>query len=217
MPKCCKQCRVILDWVIRAQTVLQSQWLSKYNDIQVATHQSKAELRDQSRYAPSQWETALHCNDVSHWLGAYLDWSLRTDSHDHRSTYKTGTWYMLRHRELAMPNSITLIDYHWFNLLSPETCGDFKREISLTSDEITFRWMPQNISDDKSTLAHVMAWCCQATSQAITQYLYSMKLYLWPPSAAYHMNQWIGSALAQIMACHLFSAKPLSKPMLRYC
>ena len=28
------------------------------------------------RYAPSQWETSLHCNDVSHWLGAYLNWSL---------------------------------------------------------------------------------------------------------------------------------------------
>ena len=24
----------------------------------------------------SPWETSLHCNDVSHWLGAYLDWSL---------------------------------------------------------------------------------------------------------------------------------------------
>ena len=27
-------------------------------------------------YAPSQWETSLQCNDVSHWLPAYLDWSL---------------------------------------------------------------------------------------------------------------------------------------------
>ena len=27
-------------------------------------------------YAPGQWETSLHCNDVSHWLGAYLNWSL---------------------------------------------------------------------------------------------------------------------------------------------
>ena len=33
--------------------------------------------RDQSRYVPSLWETSLHCNDVSHWLGAYLDWSLQ--------------------------------------------------------------------------------------------------------------------------------------------
>ena len=33
-------------------------------------------FRDQSRYAPNQWEMTLQCNDVSHWLGAYLDWSL---------------------------------------------------------------------------------------------------------------------------------------------
>ena len=33
-------------------------------------------IRYQSMYAPSQWETSLQCNDVSHWLGAYLNWSL---------------------------------------------------------------------------------------------------------------------------------------------
>ena len=32
--------------------------------------------RDQSRYVPSQWETLLQCNDISHWLGTHLDWSL---------------------------------------------------------------------------------------------------------------------------------------------
>ena len=37
-----------------------------------------------------------------------------------------------------------------------------------------------------------------------------------PPSAAY-MRQWMESALVQIMACCLFGAKPLSKPMLGYC
>ena len=31
--------------------------------------------RVQSRYWSSQWETLLHCSDVSHWLGAYLYWS----------------------------------------------------------------------------------------------------------------------------------------------
>ena len=34
-------------------------------------------------------------------------------------------------------------------------------------------------------------------------------------SAAF-MRHWIGSALVQIMACRLFGAKPLSKPMLGY-
>ena len=33
--------------------------------------------RADSRFALSQWETALLCNDVSHWLGASLDSTLR--------------------------------------------------------------------------------------------------------------------------------------------
>ena len=32
--------------------------------------------REQSRYAPSQWEMALQCDNVSHWLSTFLDWSL---------------------------------------------------------------------------------------------------------------------------------------------
>ena len=36
-----------------------------------------------------------------------------------------------------------------------------------------------------------------------------------PPSAAY-MHQWTRSALVQVMACHLFGAKPLPEPMLAY-
>ena len=43
-------------------------------------------MRDQSRYSPSQWETSLQCNDISHWLGTYLDWSLhneRLEQHRH--------------------------------------------------------------------------------------------------------------------------------------
>ena len=48
-------------------------------------------------------------------------------------------------------------------------------------------------------------------------YLRHLMLYqLIPPSAAY-MHQWIGLALVQIMACHLFGGKPLSEPMLGYC
>ena len=36
-----------------------------------------------------------------------------------------------------------------------------------------------------------------------------------PPSAEY-MHQWTRSTLVQVMACHLFSAKPLPEPMLTY-
>ena len=33
-------------------------------------------FRDHFVYAPSQCETTLHCNVVSHWLGTYTKWSL---------------------------------------------------------------------------------------------------------------------------------------------
>ena len=36
------------------------------------------------------------------------------------------------------------------------------------------------------------------------------------PSSAAYIHQWIGSAVVQIIACHLFGAKPSSKPMLGY-
>ena len=32
--------------------------------------------RNHFMYAPSQWEMMLHCNVISHWLGAYTKWSL---------------------------------------------------------------------------------------------------------------------------------------------
>ena len=34
------------------------------------------DYRNHSVHALSQWEMALHCNAISHWLGAYTEWSL---------------------------------------------------------------------------------------------------------------------------------------------
>ena len=38
--------------------------------------------RADSRFAPSQWETALLCNDISHWLGASLESAWMTAWHE---------------------------------------------------------------------------------------------------------------------------------------
>ena len=38
-----------------------------------------------------------------------------------------------------------------------------------THYEITFRWMPQNLTIEKSTLVQVMVWCCQAASHYLNQ------------------------------------------------
>ena len=37
------------------------------------------------------------------------------------------------------------------------------------SCELALRWMSLDITDDKSTLVQVMAWCCQATSHYLSQ------------------------------------------------
>ena len=39
-------------------------------------YKSETGVRDHFVNAPSQWETMLHCNVVSHWLGTYTKWSL---------------------------------------------------------------------------------------------------------------------------------------------
>ena len=49
--------------------------------------------RSESRFAPSQWETALLCNDVSHWLGQAYNLGLRPASEriSYHPTLKLGT------------------------------------------------------------------------------------------------------------------------------
>ena len=49
-------------------------WTSCY----AACNEYKTITRADSRFAPSQWETALLCNDISHWLGANLESALVT-------------------------------------------------------------------------------------------------------------------------------------------
>ena len=44
------------------------------------------------------------------------------------------------------------------------------------------RWMPQNITDDKSTLVQVIAWCRQATSHYLSQ--------CWPKSLSPYNVTW---------------------------
>ena len=70
---------------------------------------------------------------------------------------------------------------------------------------------------EKSTLTLAITWCYQATSHYLNQ--------SWPrsiaslnssPPGASYMRQLIGSALIQITACCLCSAKPLSEPILGY-
>ena len=58
------------------------------------------------------------------------------------------------------------------------------------SYEIALRWMPQDLTDDKSTLVQVMVWCRQASSQYLSQ--------CWPRSLSPYgvtRPQWVNSCL----------------------
>ena len=57
-------------------------------------------LRADSRFAPSQWETALLCNNASHWLGASLESA--------QYTYRISTWRLVYTQSIISTFSIIL-------------------------------------------------------------------------------------------------------------
>ena len=50
-------------------------------------------LKADSMLAPSQWETALRCNDVSHWLGANIKSALALDEIRHIVVTTLSPWW----------------------------------------------------------------------------------------------------------------------------
>ena len=70
--------RIIVRRDSMARTWRQSYGVSLwvYSLICCTGHRHSLYYRADSRCAPSQWETALLCNDVSHWLGASLESAL---------------------------------------------------------------------------------------------------------------------------------------------
>ena len=66
------------------------------------------------------------------------------------------------------------------------------------SYEIALRWMPQDFTDDKSTLVQVMAWCRQATSHYLSQ--------CWPRCMSPNgitRPQWVKKDIAEIITLYM--------------
>ena len=51
-------------------------WIPSHGWMLEGNHWMGMDYRADSRFVPSQWETALLCNGVSHWLGTSLDSAL---------------------------------------------------------------------------------------------------------------------------------------------
>ena len=64
--------------------------LVHYNDLSLSCRNPQYSLqkfRDYFVNAPNQWEVMLHCNIVSHWLGAIAKWSLKIVSYRDRNSH----------------------------------------------------------------------------------------------------------------------------------
>ena len=55
------------------------------NSLVITWSHLKQYSRADPRFAPSQWETSLLCNDISHWLGASLESALSSMQHRQQS------------------------------------------------------------------------------------------------------------------------------------
>ena len=76
--------------------------------------------KDHFVYAPSQWETTLHCNVVPHWLGAYTKWPWMWDCTWILSTPSSLKFQHLQpyplpltHCGLVTPFCNTILSQHW--------------------------------------------------------------------------------------------------------
>ena len=80
---------------------------------------------------------------------------------------------------MMVKSAIHITQPQWINSLAPGRCENIftnlffkhilRTDIWSTSCEICLNWVPQNPTDDRSALVHVMAWCHQATSHYLSQ------------------------------------------------
>ena len=110
---------------------------------------SAARYRADSRFVPSQWEMAFLCNDVSHWLGANLESSLRYIQQNITDLFCfLWFWSVWGYRWLA--------SYLW-----PVTIWTIQDHMELTHwifIQISLKFYPMGPINNKSALVQTMAW-----------------------------------------------------------
>ena len=116
------------------------------------------------------------------WCSASVPVIIYVISSNIESSYD-GTWLYIYHITalLAMQYTMSWGQSGWIILTDwpqGDLNGIFRQEISkliLVIDcrgipcEIALRWMSLDLTDEKSTLVHSMAWCCQAASHYLNQ------------------------------------------------
>ena len=81
-------------------------------------------LRAQSGFAPSQWETVLLCNDVSHWLGVSLKSALYQVCYVSRFR-PSSFYYIFRSELISLCPFVTPQDVKPIDIITDIYYGDF--------------------------------------------------------------------------------------------
>ena len=95
--------------------------------------------RDDSRFAPSQWETPLLCNNVSHWLGASLEsglilwlcWYAITNPHANPCVLYLQPWDLASGHNLQLEPVITATSIQSSPCNMPSTATDTNYDLHL--------------------------------------------------------------------------------------
>ena len=182
--------------------------------------------RAHPRFAPSQWEMVLLCNDVSHWLGASLESALRMNSYAPADIYMS--FSKLHHSWFRwQPVSHSVPSHHlnrWdFVLITPpakkKTAVQNKRVLKKESALQELDMICPSLERWVNTL-----WPRQDKMAPISQTTFSnafswLKMYKF--QLRFHWSLFprvkftiFHPALVQIMAWHRPGDKPLSEPMM---
>ena len=95
-------------------------------------------------------------------------------------------------------------EHHQAIIFQLKTFSIKKKHLKMLSAKWWQFFLCPNVLNKTSLV--ILLWIC-----------YLAKLLNWSPTSAAYMRHWISTTLVQIMACHLFGAKPLSEPMMGYC
>ena len=112
------------------------------------------DYRADSRLAPSQWETSLQSNAISHWLGANL-WSAL----DYQiSLYTYNAIALLQRGQL--PGQLISPWKKWPPLWQTTISNAFSgMKIIKFRFRISLKFVPSSAIDNKPALVQVVAWC----------------------------------------------------------
>ena len=144
--------------------------------------------RDQSRYVPSPWETSLQCNDVSHWLGAYLDWSLQVCCDISKIVTCMGIYNDNQRQKFCIRFNYEFINHLW-NGANMDQCSSSWDWIFTTAMKWVFSYQWAVFIQSVITGNRTWHWCMLGIA-ASGQSTYILGLYSLSVKTSYRQITW---------------------------